>query len=368
MQISYVPTSERIESAVQEMAGTDRVEGVLVLAAPPEGGFDEQFDAFLRRLDVPVFGGVFPELIHEDTKTERGAVICGLTVTPRVTTVSGLSDADRGYSTRLDPDLLVEGYETAFVFVDAYATEIDRFVESLFRTYGVELGYIGGGAGTLSSDRRPCLFTNDGLVRDSAVVAAVKSPLSLGVEHGWREIAGPLRVTDTDGPVIHSLDGEPAFSVYRDLVDARIPGDVTRSNFFEVAKAYPFGISRMEGETIVRDPFEVVDGGGLRCFGDVPEGEFVHVLEGDASALISAARSAAEEAQSSARGAEALLFFDCISRVLFLEDEFDRELTSVKHDGPQMAGALTIGEIANDGYGHLDYYNKTAVVGALDDI
>jgi len=37
-------------------------------------------------------------------------------------------------------------------------------------------------------------------------------------------------------------------------------------------------------------------------------------------------------------------------------------------DDTPMVGALTIGEIANDGYGHLDYYNKTAVVGAVEKI
>jgi hypothetical protein len=54
--------------------------------------------------------------------------------------------------------------------------------------------------------------------------------------------------------------------------------------------------------------------------------------------------------------------------VLYLEDKFERELSAVKTDDTPMIGALTIGEIANDGYGHLDYYNKTAVVGAAEEV
>jgi hypothetical protein len=368
MELSYVETTARIESAAEEVASADHVEGLLIFATPADDGYDGQLESFLGRLDVPVIGGVFPELIHQNKKKEQGAVVCGLTVEPQVKTVPGLSDSKADYSSHLDPDLSVDGYETIFVFVDAYATEIERFVQSLFRTYGVELNYLGGGAGSLAADQQPCLFTDEGIVQDSAVVAAISSPLDLGVRHGWQEIAGPFRVTDTDGPVVNGLDGKPAFSVYRDVVEQQISGDLIREEFFETAKAYPFGISRMDGESIVRDPFEIVDENGLRCFGDVPEGEFVHILEGDAPTLIRAAQSAADEARSTQRDTEALFFFDCISRVLYLQEEFQQELTSVKADGSQMAGALTIGEIANDGNGHLDYYNKTAVVGAIGDI
>ncbi|EQD46615.1 hypothetical protein B1A_14553 [mine drainage metagenome] len=53
---------------------------------------------------------------------------------------------------------------------------------------------------------------------------------------------------------------------------------------------------------------------------------------------------------------------DCISRALFLEQDFRQEL-AVIHSPAPMLGALTIGEIANSGQDYLEFYNKTAVVG-----
>jgi hypothetical protein len=367
MKIAYANTIGSVESEAERVVSLDDTKGLAIFATA-EDGLDASFGRFLQNLDVPVFGGIFPEVIYRGEKKESGAVICGLATTPDVTTVPELSDPGQEYTKRLDPDIPVEGYETAFVFVDAYATEVERFVESLFRTYSVELNYIGGGAGTLAMEQQPCLFTNDGLVEDCAVVAAVDSPLQLGVKHGWQEIAGPFRVTDADGPTLRALDGTPAFSLYRETVNEHASPELTRGNFFEVAKAYPFGIARMDGEQIVRDPFEVTDEDGLNCFGDVPEGEFVHILEGRPKSLIDAAKDAKEQTRGDEPESDALFFFDCISRVLYLQDEFDRELESVRTDEIPTVGALTIGEIANDGAGHLDYYNKTAVVGAVNQI
>jgi len=367
MYYAYADTPESIRDAGRDMAANPHVGGLLICAAP-DNDHDAWLDPFLRGLDVTVFGGVFPEIIYDGEKKRTGAVVCGLETAPHVTTVPGLSESDEDYVTQLDSDLALKGYETAFVFVDAYATNIQQFVESLFRTYSVELNFIGGGAGTLEMEQRPCLFTNEGVVEDSAVVAAVEASVKLGVKHGWRDVAGPFRVTAADGSTLQRLDGRPAFSVYKSVVEEEVPDAFAGDDFFETAKAYPFGIARMDGERIVRDPFEVTDADGLNCFGDVSEGEFVHVLEGDPEALIDAARNAKTETQTVDALTEALFFFDCISRVLYLEDEFERELAAVEMDDTPMVGALTIGEIANDGSGHLDYYNKTAVVGAAEDV
>lgn len=354
-----------LQNTVDTVAGTEGTDGLVLLATP---GIEEKIDldSMLSTVDVPVFGGIFPELIYEGTKREDGAVVIGLATEPRVSTVPELSDADRAYEEHLNGSLQDDGYETAFVFVDAYATEIERFTEGLFRTYGVGFNFIGGGAGTLDMEQGPCLFTNEGLVEDAAVVAALEVPSTVGVKHGWQEVAGPFRVTDASGPRLETLDGQPAFDVYREVIREQSSQSIDEENFFEIAKSHPFGISRLDAEKIVRDPFEVNEDGSLSCFGDVPEGEFVHILQGDRDTLVDAAREASEEAQTSA--ADALIFFDCISRVLYLEEEFDRELSAVADEALPMVGALTIGEIANDGKGHLDYYNKTAVVGTTAEL
>ena len=367
MEYSYADTPESTQAAIREMASQKGVEGLLLCAAPDDG-LVEWLDPFLQELDIPVFGGLFPEIIHEGQNKDHGVAVCGLSSEPHVTTVPELSGSDPDYASHLDPDLSAEGYETAFVFVDAYSSNIQQFIKSLFRTYSVDLNFIGGGAGTLEMEQGPCLFTNDGVIEDSAVLAAVEIPVSLGVKHGWREVAGPFRVTGANGTTIQTLDGRSAFSVYQSVLEEHTGTELAAEDFFETAKAYPFGIARMDGEQIVRDPFEVTAADGLNCFGEVSEGEFVHVLRGAPELLIDAAQQASKEAQDLEKTPEGLFFFDCISRVLFLGDEFERELSAVEMDATPMLGALTIGEIANDGYGHLDYYNKTAVVGAAEGI
>ena len=69
---------------------------------------------------------------------------------------------------------------------------------------------------------------------------------------------------------------------------------------------------------------------------------------------------------------EKAIIIDCISRILFLEDEFQIELNEIikvlraKHNNISISGALTLGEISSYGKGYLEFYNKTCVVGLFN--
>lgn len=355
-----------MSGAVESVGSDPSVDGVCLLVTANADYSIEDVSSRLTETSVPVFGGLFPEVIHEGTKTDTGSVVVGLEYEPTITTVEGLDDPTATLYDELDPDRVGAGYDTAFVLVDAYATRIGEFVQHVFETYGTAFTFVGGGVGALDSESGPTLFTGDGPIESGALLAFVPTESGLGVHHGWNEAEGPFRVTEASGKTVESLNGRPAFDVYREAVESDGGGPVDSETFFETAKSYPFGIRRLQGENIVRDPFSVDDEGAIECFGTVPEDEFVHVLYGDRDSLPNAARTAYEEAVGETGDTDpTLVFFDCISRVQYLEDEFDRELEQVGTEDQPAFGALTIGEIANDGTGHLEFYNKTAVVAAL---
>lgn len=368
-KVDKTGTVEGFQSVFNEVAGMDGVQGIMILACDANGFTPENVDDELKTAVFPIFGGIFPELINGKEKLTKGTIVVGLNVALSVHVISGLSDENADYEEMIDeaiPDL--GEAQTMVIYVDGLSSRISSLVDGLFDVFGLEINYIGGGAGSLSFVQKPCLFTNQGLIQDSAVLALMELQCGIGVSHGWESVGNTFKVTEVERNVIKSLDWKPAFEVYRQVVEEVSGQTFNDDNFFDIAKGYPFGINRAGSERIVRDPIALGDDGSMICVGELPPDSYVDILAGTTKGLISAAETAMQRGQDAFAGKTAVsaLFIDCISRVLFLEDEFPLELEAVSASSLPFVGALTLGEIANSGDDYLEFYNKTAVIAVFD--
>lgn len=349
---------------------SEGVESLLILSCDENKFTPGEVNPLLQSIDIPIFGGVFPEIISGKQKLSKGTIVAGLSTKPDILVVPGLSDPEQDYGDFLDERVSEDhAYDTMFVIVDGLSGRISEFINGLYEVFGLDLNFIGGGAGSLSFEQSPCIYTNQGLVGDCAILALADICSGIGVQHGWESISGPYKVTKSKGNTIESLDWRPAFEVYKEVVEKASGQTFTDENFFEIAKGYPFGINKMGEEKVVRDPILVNEDQHLICVGEVPTDSYVDILKGDVASLVNAAKKAKElglESFSGKTAPQTSLLIDCISRVLFMEDKFIEEIEAVQDDQTSLIGALTLGEIANTGKDYLEFYNKTAVIGLLE--
>lgn len=347
----------------------DGAQGCLILSCDGNGYTQRDLDTVLQTCPVPLFGGIFPQIIYGAEQLMQGTIVVGFDVAPQVHLIANLSDSSQNLDHLLEAQAWQESRgQTLFVFVDGLARRIHALLDALFHTFGMGTNYIGGGAGSLSLQQKPCLLTNAGLQQDCAILAQVALSSGIGVSHGWQTIDGPFQITTAQGNTIQTLDWRPALEVYQEIVYQRSQQRITSDNFFAIAKNYPFGIKRLGAEKIVRDPIYATADGALVCVGEVSESAFVDVLGGNVHSLVSAAGQALTLAQRAYPGGhqpKVTFFIDCISRVLFLEEHFAQELAAVHTPTIPLIGALTLGEIANSGLEYLEFHNKTAVVGVF---
>ena len=330
---------------------------VLVLAGADTPWTAEQLSAVARGADVPVWGGLFPGLIHEGQRFDQGAVLIGISEPADVHIVP------QGPAPTLpEAAAKLQGAGTIFVIFDA-AAPAGPLVEALFDELGGEAAWVGGGAGALDFLPRPVVLTPDGLRAGVAVLVGVEPRASVGVGHGWAPFGRPLRVTASDGQEVHSLDWRPALDVYRQEISAHAGLELREDDFYAVASRYPLIIERLGGEGAVRDPLRALPGGGIRCAGDLRPHLAVRVAYGTPADTIAAARAARERAVAGgAPDGRVALTVDCISRALVLGDRISDELDALRVPGQAQAGALTIGEVANLRGELLQLHNKTAVI------
>ncbi len=372
MILKYESTGriEGLRKLIQQVTSNKKTTGILILSCDKNNYTVDIVDPILKEINIPVIGGIFPSIIQGKTVLETGNIVIGLNQPVQVHVIDQLSNTNIDYEDVLDekiPDL--EHGKTMMVFVDGFAKRISAFIDNLFSVFGLDINYIGGGAGSLSMEQKPCLFTNNGLIQDSAVIGLSTSHSGIGVSHGWSVLNGPYRVTESEHNTIKSLDWQPAFDIYQEVVSAHTNQNFPADHFFEIAKSYPFGIVRINNEQIVRDPIQVNSDKSLVCVGEVPEGSFVSILTGDNNSLINAAGKAIQlgvESFPNDRRIEGILLIDCISRVLFLEDQFNLELEAVQYKNLPLVGACTLGEIANNGNEFLEFYNKTSVIAVFE--
>lgn len=375
-RIDYSGTVDELTLLAEEVLSYEKIESLLILTASENGFTPELLDPLLKKISVPLFGGVFPALITKDGKLDRGSIIIGFERRIDVHFVGDLSSSEVDFDELIDqliPD--VDDAKTMFVFVDGCSKRVVDLTESLFNIFGLEINYIGGGAGSIEAikfdfQRSYCLLTNEGMQKDGAVLALAEIESGIGVRHGWDNVvSGPHKVTEVDGNVIRTLDWQPAFEVYKNIVDQHTQQNITKENFFSIARSYPMGIMKLEAEKVIRDPFGTKNGDDLIFNAEIPQESFVDIVSGNKDLLVQAASAAYSDSISSYEGGEKkyVLLFDCISRALFLEEQFDLELAAIAGEDLDVFGVLSIGEIANSGKDYLEMYNKTCVVGVLED-
>lgn len=363
-------STKGLEKAIGAIIVKPNIKSLLIFSCDGNQFSPETIDPILTNIDLPVFGGIFPSIICGGEKMDVGSLVVGFRTDSKVITIDDLSDDQANYASQIDDCIQdIETFKTVFSFVDGFSHRINAFINSLFTVFGLRCNYIGGGAGSLSMKQKPCLYTNAGLVQDKAVVALLSIPSGVGVGHGWKSISGPYRVTEAEHNLIRTLDWKPSFTVYQEVIAEHSKSLISKNNFFDIAKSYPFGITKLGAERIVRDPVKVLNEDAILCVGEVPEGSFVDILHGNVQSLIAAAGRASELGLKNYRGQienAPRIFIDCISRVLFLGDRFKEEINAVWDPSQSLFGACTIGEIANSGSDFLEFYNKTAVVGILE--
>ncbi|MGD9107843.1 MAG: FIST N-terminal domain-containing protein [Gammaproteobacteria bacterium] len=348
----------------------------LLLFSADENKFDtNKINSKLKSISIPVFGGIFPQIIYKNNAYKNGTIVCGLDFAVQTCSVTGLSDVDTNYkkqiSSYLDKKIAekLEDYATMMILVDGNSKYIARLIEKIYGFFGKDITYLGGGAGTLQLKPMPCLFTNQGLLADSAQLVLIDKKALISVAHGWEKLAGPFVITDSDHNVIKMIDYHPAFETYKKIIEDNSIYKFTKDNFFDVAKNYPFGIEKLDGSFIVRDPIIERDK-TLICVAEVPENSIVYVLKSTEKKLIAAARKASTNISQKLQGSKQSHFtkqhlpiiFDCISRSLILKENFTKELNAINTNLPELIGASTIGEIANHGDFCLEFYNKTLVL------
>ncbi|MBI5178995.1 MAG: FIST C-terminal domain-containing protein [Nitrospinae bacterium] len=362
---------DSLRAAIGEAISTPGVKGIMVLAGEANGPPPDGIDRFFQNCPVPVFGGVFPSLIANDEHLKRGNIIIGLQAPVNAYVVPSLSDPAIDYDRFLSesiPDGDFENAKTMFVFVDGLAPRVGALICSLFNTFGLQGNFIGGGAGSLTTQGLRCLITPQGLIRDAAVLAIPAVASAVSVAHGWTSIAGPYEVTASENNTIFTLDWEPALDVYRRVVGAHAGMTLSADNFNATAQSYPFGIARIGAEFVVRDPVALRPDGAMTCVGDVPRGSMLHIMHGKTEVLLAAAgsvRAGAEKEIPQGMVPHFDIFMDCVSRGFFLGNDITRELHIAYSSARPMVGAFTLGEIANSGREHLEFHNKTSVMAII---
>jgi len=337
---------------------------ILILSCDKNDYDLHKMNLILGACDIPIIGGIFPQIIYQNEHYEIGSIIISLDDLLDLNLIENISkNSDQSLEDTIEEKVgeLESEIKTMFVFIDGLSKNINALVLGLFENFGLSLNYIGGGAGSLSFIQKPCIFTNKGLMQDCAILATTKLQSAVGVKHGWLPISEPMKVTLSNANIIEEIDYKPAFEVYKDIVENISNKTFDNNNFFEISKAYPLGINKLSGEMVVRDPIMLDDNNNLVCVGDIATNSFISILEGSDDSLIEAVLQAKQEALLNNIDTFTL-FIDCISRALFMGDNFSKELDAVCEENQILIGALTLGEIANNKKYYLEFYNKTTVV------
>jgi len=260
-------------------------------------------------------------------------------------------------------------YRSALVLTDALAGYADDLVHEITTHTGGLYQLFGGGAADDAKFHETHVFYGTEAYSDAVVILEMlsKKPIGIGVKHGWEPSGAPLRVTETDGKRLVSLNATAAGDIFE--THARDTGQN-----FNRADPLPFflhnviGVDTGDGYKL-RVPLSLNEDGSITCAAEVPVGSTVHIMVASVESACEAARQASKAALQNLKGEKhaGSLIMDCAATRLRLGRGFEDELKAVAETlgSENFAGCNTYGQIARVEGQFSGFHNCTAIVCAI---
>lgn len=292
-------------------------EKLMVLTAGDSANEVARLIGFMNTHNISFFGGIYAALLVGDKSEHQGFII------QRYEPIYSSIVLPYLMRFKLDTDCLPGS--TALILVDGLSSKFKELTDTAYDKVGKNVKYIGGGAGFYDLIHRPCIYDNTGLHKDVLYICIVTANIELAVEHGWKKIDGPYLVTHAEGNILRGIDNQNAFEFYKDVIEGIEDLRLSKEDFFSFAKEHPFGIQQVgQQDFVVRDLICVNEDNEIVCVADIPKGSDIYILKGNLVSLLESSIKIAEYCAKHAPAKHTPLLFDCISRAMFMERQFDR--------------------------------------------
>ncbi|HUP90151.1 MAG TPA: FIST N-terminal domain-containing protein [Longimicrobiales bacterium] len=259
-------------------------------------------------------------------------------------------------------------HKAALVLVDALAGYAEEIIDRLTITTGGKYRFFGGGAGDDARFQNTFVFCGTTVASDAAVALEILShkPLGIGARHGWQAASEAMRVTETEGTQVKSLNVAPAAEAFAEHA-------LATNQQFDREAPIPFflhnivGIKTPSGHKL-RVPLGVTEQGGVVCAAEIPTGATTNIMSTVSADAIEAASAATQDAVNqvitSGSQPQVALFFDCVATRLRMGKEFKEELQTVADQlgAVEFAGFNSYGQIVRSEGQFSGFHNCTAVV------
>lgn len=324
-------------------------------------------DAFLLSLEMPVSGGIFPEVIYGDSYYGDGVIVLLWFDKPEIRTFKNISDPQselHQHPSALEHD---PSRVSCLMIMDMVSGAPEAALDALYYSNGTDLTYAGTGAGYANGGNAPCVFCEEGLIADALQTICLPYAQKTYVGHGWEVLSGPHLVTESEGSHVKSLDYRPIKPHFEQMVKENHPEDVSDLSFDQLISRFPMGIKPYDEDILVRDAMGYLDG-AIRYIGDIPVYSKVYLLSGTPDSLLGFVKDNPESFEPNAEESTLSLIFSCVGRRFHMGEHSNTELKSLSpmlKSKNIIVGTSSVGEIAVNKSGLPCLHNMSLVVSRL---
>lgn len=301
-------------------------------------------------------GAVFPMIFYHSTLYVDKAFVCELSDDIHIDIICNDEFEDS-----------CDECHTYMVFADGLDNHINSKLEKIFSNTPENAVMFGAGCGKTTMINKNIIYNGKRFTQNAII--SLKSPkkCAIGVNHGYIAKKDFFVITEASETTIKCIDGQDAFSYYKNYIKKNFDLEVTQENLFFIGLKHPFMFACTYGEKIVRIP-TTTDGKVLHMVGEINQDTIASIGTINDKDLVDAALKSIAIAKEGVIGKPSFcIVYSCLGREKYSHENFVKELEAISEacSNVDVIGALSIGEIANTSQFNLEFYNSTCVVGVM---